>query len=205
MNLMLNNKIQKIIQENKEKIKTYKKGSVIYFEGDICTNYDIIISGHLSIQNIDEEGNLNKICSFKSGDVLGEVLIFSDENIYPMNVVCLEDTEILHIKKEYLLKLCQINSEFLEILLIKISNKTLALKNKIKILTSKTLREKIINFLLKQEKLQKSKVIQLNSTKTELASYFGVQRTSLSRELQKMKQENIIDFDLKTITIINLD
>jgi CRP-like cAMP-binding protein len=31
---------------------------------------------------------------------------------------------------------------------------------------------------------------------------FGVSRTSLSRELKKMKDENLIDFDEKSITII---
>jgi CRP-like cAMP-binding protein len=34
---------------------------------------------------------------------------------------------------------------------------------------------------------------------------FGVSRTSLSRELQKMAAENLITFDAKTIQILNID
>ncbi len=33
----------------------------------------------------------------------------------------------------------------------------------------------------------------------------GISRTSLSRELQKMKQDGLIDYDMKTITIMDRD
>ena len=198
------NIFREILNKYDYRIKAYKKGTTIYFEGDLCKNYDIIIEGTLSIQNIDNDGNLHTLCNFKRGDVLGEVLIFSSENFYPMNVICLEDSKILHLEKDLVIKICQENIEFLQILLFKISNKALELKNKVKILTSKSLRDKIINFLLTQEKIQKSKTIKLKITKTDLASYFSVQRTSLSRELKKMKDENLIDYNSKTVTIINL-
>jgi DNA-binding transcriptional regulator LsrR (DeoR family) len=38
-------------------------------------------------------------------------------------------------------------------------------------------------------------------TKKQLAENFGVNRTSLSRELKKMKNEGLIDFDNKLIEI----
>lgn len=185
-------------------VKKYKKENVIYLEGDTCKTYDIILDGKISIQDIDEDGNLNKLCDFNKGDVLGDVLIFSIENTYPMNVICVKDCEILHLNKEILIKICQLDEFFLKNFLEALSNKAVVLKNKIKILTSKNLREKIINFLLKQEKIQQTKKIKLNMTKTELASFFNVQRPSLSRELKNMKEDNLIDFDTKTITIINL-
>jgi DNA-binding FadR family transcriptional regulator len=64
----------------------------------------------------------------------------------------------------------------------------------------KSLREKIITFLEEQILKQHSNTISLNMSKTNLAMIFGVERTSLSRELQKMKNESIIDFDRNTIT-----
>ena len=42
----------------------------------------------------------------------------------------------------------------------------------------------------------------LNTTKKALAEKFGVQRTSLSRELAKMKKDGLIDYDVKTITLL---
>ena len=63
----------------------------------------------------------------------------------------------------------------------------------------------ICEFLLSEYKKQNSLEIKLNMTKQALADRFGVQRPSLSRELIKMKNENIINFDRKTITILDID
>ncbi|MFI3210294.1 MAG: Crp/Fnr family transcriptional regulator [Peptostreptococcaceae bacterium] len=185
-------------------IKKYKKSAIIYFKDDICLSYDIILNGKISVEDIDKDGNIDKLCEFMKGDVLGDVLIFSSENKYPMNIVVSKNCEILHIKKEILLDLCQKDIYFLERFLSSLSNKAVVLKNKIKLLSSKNLREKIINFLIKEENIQNTNIISLNRTKTELANYFGVQRSSLSRELKNMKDEGLIDFDLKTISIINI-
>jgi CRP-like cAMP-binding protein len=51
-------------------------------------------------------------------------------------------------------------------------------------------------------KIQNSNRIQLGITKKALAERIGVQRTSLSRELAKMKADGLIDFDDKTITLL---
>lgn len=53
--------------------------------------------------------------------------------------------------------------------------------------------------------MQKNMVIKLNISKKDLAERFGVQRTSLSRELNKMRKDGILDFDAKSISILNLD
>jgi DNA-binding transcriptional regulator GbsR (MarR family) len=39
-------------------------------------------------------------------------------------------------------------------------------------------------------------------TKTEMAENFGIQRTSLSRELRKMKQAGLVEYDSETITLM---
>jgi CRP-like cAMP-binding protein len=51
-------------------------------------------------------------------------------------------------------------------------------------------------------KIQNSNRIQLGITKKALAERIGVQRTSLSRELAKMKADGLIDFDDKTISLL---
>ena len=61
----------------------------------------------------------------------------------------------------------------------------------------------IYDFLLKESKKQNSDTIILSMTKQALADSFGVQRPSLSRELIKLKSENIIDYDRKTIKILD--
>jgi len=77
------------------------------------------------------------------------------------------------------------------------------LGDKLKYYARRPLR-KIITAYLKHESLkQDSKIIQLTTSKKALAESMGVQRTSLSRELQKMKQEGLITYSADTITIIS--
>lgn len=67
---------------------------------------------------------------------------------------------------------------------------------------NKTIRECILNYLSYESKLQNSNQIQLSISKKELADRIGVQRTSLSRELSKMRDEGIIDYDRNSIILI---
>lgn len=65
------------------------------------------------------------------------------------------------------------------------------------------LRQKIIQYLKQLYKEQNSTKLHLPTSKKMLAEKLGVQRTSLSRELQKMTNEGIIDLDRQIITLID--
>ncbi len=186
-------------------IKEYSKNSILYMQNEKCKSLDIILEGTITIQKIDSEGNVLSINDFINGDVIGENLLFSIDNKYPMTVLAKSDVKILHIDKILILKLCQLNECFLINFLRSLSGKALLLSNKITSLTMKTLRQCIIEFLLYEYYAQESTIIKLNMTKKELADKIGVQRTSLSRELNKMRKENLIDFDSKHIIIKNVE
>lgn len=186
-------------------IKKYSKDSIIYLQNEICNSMDIILNGNIIIQKIDSEGNVLTINDFTDGDVIGENLLFSTNNKYPMTITAKSNVEILHIKKDLVLKLCQTNNIFLSIFLQSLSNKALMLTDKIKSLSMKTLRQSIIDFLVYENHLQESNKIKLNMTKKELAERIGVQRSSLSRELNKMRTEGLIDFDAKYIYINDIN
>ncbi|NLJ57983.1 MAG: Crp/Fnr family transcriptional regulator [Tissierellia bacterium] len=186
-------------------IKRYTKNSVIYIQNEICNSLDIILQGTVAIQKINSEGKVLTINDFNSGDTIGGNLLFSSHNKYPMTVLAKKDVRILHIKKEIVLKLCQTNECFLLAFLNSLSDKTLLLSDKIKHLTMKTLRQCIIEFLLYEYHTQESTKIKLNTTKKDLAEKMGVQRSSLSRELNKMRKDGLIDYDAKYITINDID
>lgn len=185
-------------------ITNYKKNSVIYFQNEKCTRFDIILKGTILVQEIDSKGNVLTISDFTVGEVLGGNLLFSYTNIYPMTVLAKADATILHIKKDLILKLCQINVVFLNNFLKSISDKTLILADKIKSLSMKTIRECIIDFLIYESFSQNSRRIKLDYTKKELSEKFGIQRPSLSRELNKMRKEGLIEYDARSITIIDI-
>ena len=52
-------------------------------------------------------------------------------------------------------------------------------------------------------KKQNSNIIRLSMTKKALAERIGVQRTSLSRELSKMREDGLIKYDSDSIEIVD--
>ncbi|MGV8982921.1 Crp/Fnr family transcriptional regulator [Clostridium sp.] len=184
-------------------IRSHKKNSIIYFQNEKCTRFDIILKGTILVQEIDSKGNALTISDFSVGDVLGGNLLFSHKNFYPMMVLAKTDAVILHIKKDLILNLCQNNTIFLNNFLESLSDKTLILTDKIKSLSMKTIRQCIIDFLIYESYAQNSNKVKLEHTKKELAEKFGIQRPSLSRELNKMRRDGLINYDAHSITIVD--
>lgn len=194
------NELMKIFNNNYT-IKSYNKNSIIYMQNEKCKTLDIILDGIISIQKIDSEGNMLSINDFTNGEIIGENLLFSIKNIYPMTIIAKSNVEMLHINRELILLLCQSNKSFLLGFLQSLSSKALILSDKIMSLSMKTLRQCIIDFLLFEYYAQNSTEIKLNMSKKDLAEKFGVQRSSLSRELNKMRNDDLIDFNAKCIFI----
>lgn len=182
-------------------IKSYEKNCVIHFQNEYCQGMEIILSGSVTIQHLDEAGNAMTISDFYTGDILGANLLFSSNPVYPMIVVSKTPCEILVLNKQLTLLLCQGNADFLSQFLKTISDKTLVLTGKINTMAMKTMRQSIIEFLRIEKELQNNDRIILPFSKKEWAERLGVQRPSLSRELNKMREEGLIDFDHKTITL----
>jgi CRP/FNR family transcriptional regulator, dissimilatory nitrate respiration regulator len=193
--------LKTLLTSDEVKDVKYPKGSYLHLEGDICSSMDILIEGELEIQRIDEQGGILTVTRFYPVSSLGENLLFGDNNIYPMSAFCSVDSRVIHLSHGIVLKLCQEREDFLLELLKNISNKAIILTDKIKMITNKSLRERINNYLYKESLLQKSCKIRLRSTKKEIAQILGVQRTSFSRELSKMRKEGVIEFDKDYIII----
>lgn len=118
-----------------------------------------------------------------------------------MSGIATETSRILYLPKKTVLHLCQINENFLFQFLKFLSEKSFTLSSKIKIISLKNIRHKISKFLLIQYDKYKTKSIELNMTKEEWANLLGVQRPSLSRELIRMKEDGLIDYDYNFVYI----
>ncbi|MBB6696905.1 Crp/Fnr family transcriptional regulator [Clostridium algidicarnis] len=197
------NDLDLLLNSKDVKIASYSKDEIIFMEDDICLNLSIILKGNVEIQKVDPSGKLLSVASLKAGDIFGENLLFGDRNIYPMTVATKSESLVLHISKDVVAVLCQQNLEFLYSFLNLLSNKAIALSSKIKQVTLKTIRQKICEFLYSEYSHPNNK-ISLKMSKQEWAYNLGVQRPSLSRELIKLKEDGIIDYEKDYVLILNV-
>lgn len=194
--------IEMYLKEGSFKTTEYGKNNIVHFTGEVCSKLEIILSGQVVIERIDEAGSLMTIAEFFSGDILGGNLMFSKNPYYPMTVTAKKPTVILAINKTRLFQLFSDNHDFLRVYLAYVSDNTVILGDKIKYYVNRTIRESIISFLEFELKKQEGNVIKLTITKKSLAEKIGVQRTSLSRELAKMRDEGLLKFDANSIELL---
>lgn len=195
-------KLEEAFRKERVGTKRFQGNQVVYLQGEECTTMDMVLKGAVDIHTIDQEGNIITLARFKKGDIVGVNLLFSSDSTYPFSVTAVEDTEILQLSKRILLDLSKDNPRFTEALLQTVSDKALSLANWITQISMKPLREKLLDYIHLEIKRQGKGRIILTTSKKDLAERLGVQRTSLSRELQKMKKDGLLDYDRTSITLL---
>ena len=197
--------ISSIISKVKYTVKTYEKDAVIAMEDEECNSLGLILDGQVEVQRIYLSGKHIVLKRMTAGEVFGEAIIFSKINKYPATIISMSKSNVAFIKKEDIIQLCILEESILKNFITLLSDKIFILNNKIKNISFKTVKQKVINYILEQMHEQKSSTIVLKANKEQISSLIGIPRPSLSRELMKLRDEEIIDFDKNTITICNID
>lgn len=190
------------IDVSRIKVQEYPNNYTVALEGDISQYLGIVLEGKILVKAYSLGGKDFTINSLEPGMIFGDVLLFgTSTNSYPGNLVTKGRTKLAIIPNSELKKYIFNNKIFLKNFLHVLSDKVFLLNFKNKMLSQDSIRDKIFYYLYQQIKLQGSNTIKLNMSKEELANQLFVQRPSLSRELIKMRNENLIDFDRWTITV----
>ena len=180
--------------------KTYRKDTALILQGMPYKALYIIASGECVGRMSDPSGKIITIEDFRAPYALAGALLFADDNRIPVTVLTKTDVELLIIKRDDLVGLCQKEKQFLLNLLRDVANKFTFLSNKLVYLQFKSLQEKILFYLSKQA-ADDSRWIVLRHSILELSTLFGVERPSLSRALTRMEDEGIIERDGKKIRV----
>lgn len=183
-------------------LNQFGKDTVIHFEDERCDYIEIITKGAIQIEQWNQKGEIKLIREYHKNDVFGMNVIFSSEPVYFMNVITTEETDIYRIHRDTLENLIDISSLFRMSFIQLLSDNTAKIGLKIKSDFKQSLRDKIKQFLIEKRIINGSDKIVLTMSKTQLAYHFGCERTSLSRELQKMREDKLILFDRNSITIL---
>ena len=180
------------------KIKEYKKGSIIFNEGDICKEIGLVISGEIIISTLTNDKEYI-ISTLHKNDIFGENLLFAKKNEYLGDFIVTNDTKIILINKNNLFKLFE-NKTILENYLILISDKNTKLRQKLKLYSQKSIEDRIMFYLKTKQKQLNTNKIPIQNKET-LAKLLNIPRPSLSRELINLKNKGIIKYNKYTIEI----
>lgn len=186
----------------------YEKEQHIFMLSDEPNKLFILIDGAVNICRDSNDGKRNIITTInRSGDLFGEVFLFIEKNTYDNYAVAAKVTTVLKMPKEYLYNNCQRNCGFHTLLISNmlsiLANKAYYLNQKLNIVSSPTLRQKICKLFLNNASSEGEVIIRM--TREEMADFLNVARPSLSRELMKMQEDGIIEIKKKKIFILDFE
>lgn len=205
-NNMTEDNILKALTCLKGNIKKYKKNDIIYLAGDEINNIGVVLSGSVSIIKDDIMGNRNILATMSESELFGETFVFSNIKYITVTIEAKENCEILFIQFKQLTNACPFKCDFhntlIQNMLYIISNKNILLYKKIEILSAKTTRLKLITYLNIEMKKNNSNTFTIPFSRDDLANYLNLDRSSVSRELSKMRNEGIIKFNKNKFKIL---
>jgi len=194
-------KITKYLTEADFKIKEYKKNEIVFFRGDILKKIIIIVKGTARGEMQKFNGDTIVINQMKAGEVLASAFLFGKNNVFPVDLIALENSEFLFLDKEKYLDLIQSDKRLLLNFIREISNKSQYLSKRIWFnFTHKTIEEKVLSYI--KENAQDDKIKFLPSI-SALAKKFEVTRPALSREISSLCKRKILKKIENNVYIIN--
>ena len=194
-------KIAKCLTEADFKIKEYKKNEIVFFRGDILKKIIIIVKGTARGEMQKFNGDTIVINQMKAGEVLASAFLFGKNNVFPVDLIVLENSEFLFLDKEKYLDLIQSDKRLLLNFIREISNKSQYLSKRIWFnFTHKTIEEKVLSYI--KENAQDDKIKFLPSI-SALAKKFEVTRPALSREISSLCKRKILKKIENNVYIIN--
>ena len=177
---------------------TFKKEHIIISNLVDDDLIGVILNGKASIVNYGYKGNRDIIDNLEYDDVFGKPFFNINSDVV---IIAATDCEVLFIDYHLLIssgsKYDKINYNINRLLTNKIYN----LYDKIEILSKRTIREKLLTYFNNLSKKYNKKSFNLPITYIELADYLSVDRSAMTREIKKLKDEKIISINGKKITI----
>ena len=185
--------------------RTFEKNEFIFNEGDKITKIGIVLAGSVSIIKEDFWGNRSILSLIEAGDLFGESFTFSDTKKIPINAIANEKTDVLFVDYSKIISTCsnacEFHTELIRNMLKILASKNIMLTQKIEHLTQHSTREKLLSYLSEQSRRSESNSFSIPFNRQELADYLSVDRSAMSNELCKMRDEGLISFDKSTFTL----
>lgn len=186
--------------------KQFAKGETIFRTGETVHELGIVLSGSVNIENIDLWGNKSILSHIPAGQVFAETYAYCGEPMM-VDAVADEDTQVLFLDLDRLLRTPHPKCSWQQVLnnnLLSISlHKNLALSERIFCTSPKTIRGRLLLYLSNQSAKAGSRTFTIPFNRQALADYLNLDRSALSKELGKMRDEHLLLVDKSTFTLLD--
>ncbi len=183
--------------------QSLKHGQAIFSEGDEGNGFFVIVSGRVKIFKLSAEGKEQILHIMGPGEPFGEVAVFSGKR-FPAYAQALTETRVLFFPRDAFMALIGKDPSLAVNMLAVLSARLRRFAALVEDLSLKEVPGRLAAYLASlSERKKGSPNIELEITKTQLASVLGTIPETLSRILARMAAQRIIKATGRRIQILD--
>lgn len=186
--------------------KRYAKGETIYRAGAVINEFGVVLSGSVNVLVNFYWGGSSIFGHFEAGQIFGEAYAAHPDRELLVDVVAAEECKIVFLNMDKLLTICQKgcawHHQVIRNLIRLSAEKNLSLSARMMHTAPKTIRERASLYLSEQAQRHGSNRFAIPYSRQQLADYLGVDRSALSNELSRMRQDGLIRFHRNKFTLL---
>ena len=187
-------------------VRRFDRGDDLLAGSIDATSVGLVLDGSAFTARVDARGTRQLVDAVAPGDVFGEGLLGDAASRGEITVTGANPGHVAIIGMDKIVNapeaVCHLRARVVENLFHVMAAKNRSLQQKLVVIATKSLRERILLFLAGQAGMHGSRQFTIMFSRTELADYLNADRTALSRELTRMKNENLIDYYRDSFTVL---
>ena len=181
------------------RLKSFKKGEYVLRQGEHLSDIIVLVEGNLHIQKDDYWGNRSILGQISVGELFGEAYIAPESSVLLNDVVAVEDSTIILFDVKRIIttcpSACRFHAMVVQNMFFAISEKNRRLVQKLGHMSKRSTREKLISYLSEEAKKQNTASFTIPFNRQQLADFLSVDRSAMSNELCKMRDDGLLEFD----------
>lgn len=187
------------------RVKQYKRGESIFFEGDDGNGFYIVMDGKVKIFKMSFGGKEQILHIFGAGEPFGEVAVFHGRP-FPASAEALMATRVLFLPRNDFVQMVTQSPSIAMNMLAMLSLRLRRFASQIESLSLKEVPARLASYLqYLSEEQGGSDTLELEISKGQLASLLGTIPETLSRIFAKMSEQGLIEVKGKTIILRDRD
>lgn len=180
-------------------VRIYDKGDCVLRRGETVSSVAMLLEGSIHIQKEDYWGNLSILSEIAPGEIFGEVYACLGNEEMLNSAVAVQTSRVLFLDMKRVITMCpsacRFHGRLIRNLLSVMAWKNRMLTGKLEHMARRTMREKLLSYLSEQSLKAGSPSFYIPFNRQQLADYLSVDRSAMSKELGKMRDEGILAFE----------
>ncbi len=174
-----------------------EKNQTIFWEGDAATDMGIVLEGAVQVVRDDYYGNRTIVARLEAAGLFAEAFACAGIDAYPVSVVAETASTVLILNCQRIMTVCSsscgFHSRLVRNLLAIVASKTIQLNQKLELLSHRSIRERLMHYLLGCAKKADDSQFTIPYDRQQLADYLCVERSALSAEIGKLQREGVLE------------